>query len=1226
MEQNIDGRVEEVENLINGKTDKLELRHRPNSSSSRTLSDIYYLLGDYYFKNKEWDIALYYYKRDLAVNPKRLDSWAGLSLAQKTQLETLLNSCEEIPDEEEFLRQVQVATVCFKHALLQDDQHSNLWVEFGGLVYMAFSHASRLLKQDLNPDMSIEMYQLLEDTKVKMLAQAEESFSKALELSLADDEPDEERWLYHYMLAKIAEKKQDPPRIVISRYLAASQDLHLNAAQYPAKVNYNNPQEFAVESLEMFFRVHSYIIKFMEQKDSKPLTSDIIIYFLSVTEEITRNHFYTSSEFTEKDTPSPTNPEEKHEQTKRWVRSLVSDMVEEACSEAHKVKAVDNSIEEIDSAEKASDTSKQAATGSDDEIMVVEETQEQKNKKIIIARCLEAFNLCLVRFPHHYKSLYRLSQYYHTTKLNRDNNKTRNYLIGCSFWQKVDYMPVNGLFNERKIWYQQPKNCNLFHGVWRIPNDEIDRPGSFAAHMYRCVSLALEVLPNVKDFLTTLDIALALKMAPEKDKKYLRENERQLLCEHATQVGLQAVKDKFRILFKSNAMIQRNRRVGFMFEVYRCYRHLSRHLAGTETVLGSILGQTYAALEGATGDAATLLRKAEAYCVTHNVAGQAYTPRGALPSGRGRFKRHQYFNPTTSLMRQQQPQVLASGSQYQPRLTLANNNSNVVAVGAPIRSLATHQPRFNATSVPRSNATPVPRTSATPVPRSSAAPVPRTSATPIPRSTASPLPRSTASPLPRKDPASSGSTPNSKVPAAAVTTNKNVSEEDAETISKAYTVYEHLIMCQTKVHDKKLERRTIDGYKLQLDSYQKQLLTYLKIPAVSQYFHKSLQQMGCAAAKLPAPPATIAKTPLAGSSSNKTTTSKDTSTSVQQGSEKHKQSNSASGSSTSNLRNTVPQPLETKVGSATSVTVIPKSQDPSGNKQASASNPRNISKTQPTQSVKKSSSGSVASKLSEISTTQQQSSNARNSSGFNKNLALSKGTSKTTTSTTSNTSSKKFAGTSSNLSKHSTQSAYTSKSKSQSVSSYKSTGKQSNSAASIDSSKLASSSTATLVGHSSKNQKSSVVHLNPEELLKLAYSPAKAAGAPTGATVNRKLQFAESAATKTFYTKQNLKRIPSSYSSSYQKQIKRKPVNSQPQKQAMQSSQKQMVSAYPKQAKHMPPKTHQQFQKSKAAGSTVGRANTKQTDSGSANPSFRDPLNTSDPLGKESDDDIITLD
>lgn len=58
----------------------------------------------------------------------------------------------------------------------------------------------------------------------------------------------------------------------------------------------------------------------------------------------------------------------------------------------------------------------------------------------------------------------------------------------------------------------------LFQGVWRIPSSEIDRPGSLAAHMARCVTLLLQVLRQNNDYKMLLDVCLQLRRTPDADK------------------------------------------------------------------------------------------------------------------------------------------------------------------------------------------------------------------------------------------------------------------------------------------------------------------------------------------------------------------------------------------------------------------------------------------------------------------------------------------------------------------------------------------------------------------------------------------------------------------------------------------------------------------------------------------------------------------------------------
>lgn len=56
-----------------------------------SMSTIYYLLGDFYFKNCKWSVAIRYYLLDLCFHPSRLSSWTGLAMSSGTLIETWLN-------------------------------------------------------------------------------------------------------------------------------------------------------------------------------------------------------------------------------------------------------------------------------------------------------------------------------------------------------------------------------------------------------------------------------------------------------------------------------------------------------------------------------------------------------------------------------------------------------------------------------------------------------------------------------------------------------------------------------------------------------------------------------------------------------------------------------------------------------------------------------------------------------------------------------------------------------------------------------------------------------------------------------------------------------------------------------------------------------------------------------------------------------------------------------
>lgn len=61
-------------------------------------------------------------------------------------------------------------------------------------------------------------------------------------------------------------------------------------------------------------------------------------------------------------------------------------------------------------------------------------------------------------------------------------------------------------------------NILFFKGIWRAPSNEIDRPGSFGAHMYRSVYLLIDVLTQQKDYNMLVNLTLQLHRTPDLGK------------------------------------------------------------------------------------------------------------------------------------------------------------------------------------------------------------------------------------------------------------------------------------------------------------------------------------------------------------------------------------------------------------------------------------------------------------------------------------------------------------------------------------------------------------------------------------------------------------------------------------------------------------------------------------------------------------------------------------
>ncbi|KAL1132151.1 hypothetical protein AAG570_010108 [Ranatra chinensis] len=150
---------------------------------------------------------------------------------------------------------------CYERSLLLDPSQSTLWIERGTFSYTIHSFCSNLLKK--------------------------------LWYSCSGKDIQDERWLHHYMLGKIAEKKEEDPQIFVEHYTKASELLHEIGATYPFHICYSAPQPLAVETLELYYRVHACILKSLEDNEDKPLPGQTIKVFKEAINRFGKSSFVT---------------------------------------------------------------------------------------------------------------------------------------------------------------------------------------------------------------------------------------------------------------------------------------------------------------------------------------------------------------------------------------------------------------------------------------------------------------------------------------------------------------------------------------------------------------------------------------------------------------------------------------------------------------------------------------------------------------------------------------------------------------------------------------------------------------------------------------------------------------------------------------------------------------------------------------------------------------------
>ncbi|XP_043413809.1 calcineurin-binding protein cabin-1 isoform X1 [Prionailurus bengalensis] len=637
--------LDKVSAYIEGTSAEVPCLPEGADPSPPVVNELYYLLADYHFKNKEQSKAIKFYMHDICICPNRFDSWAGMALARASRIQDKLNS-NELKSDGPIWKHATPVLNCFRRALEIDSSNLSLWIEYGTMSYALHSFASRQLKQ-WRAELPPELVQQMEGRRDSMLETARHCFTSA---ARCEGDGDEEEWLIHYMLGKVAEKQQQPPAVYLLHYRQAGHYLHEEAARYPKKIHYHNPPELAMEALEVYFRLHASILKLLGKPDSG-VSAEVLVNFMKEAAEgpFARGEEKNTPKASEKEKaclvdedshssagtlpgpgaslPSSSGPgltsppytatpidhdyvkcKKPHQQATPDERSQDSTAV--ALSDSSSTQDFFNEpASSLEGSRKLYVEKKLPVpsiqvgpTGKDlqgptEERGKTEESLEstegfrateqgsqkpaadppasaciaakppasapalwdgrkradtlgepaafpqglpagaEEQRQFLTEQCIASFRLCLSRFPQHYKSLYRLAFLYTYSKTHRNLQWARDVLLGSGIpWQQLQHMPAQGLFCERN-------KTNFFNGIWRIPVDEIDRPGSFAWHMNRSIVLLLKVLAQLRDHSTLLKVSSMLQRTPDQGKKYLRDADRQVLAQRAFILTVKVLED-----------------------------------------------------------------------------------------------------------------------------------------------------------------------------------------------------------------------------------------------------------------------------------------------------------------------------------------------------------------------------------------------------------------------------------------------------------------------------------------------------------------------------------------------------------------------------------------------------------------------------------------------------------------------------------------------------------
>eukprot|EP00092_Neocalanus_flemingeri_P102381 GFUD01130954.1.p1 GENE.GFUD01130954.1~~GFUD01130954.1.p1 ORF type:complete len:1019 (-),score=378.47 GFUD01130954.1:242-3052(-) len=476
-------------------------------------------------------------------------------------MDSKLNCCQLLVPQK-MLSEIESVEMCYKECLRINDKNSNLWIEFGNFCYSIHSYISRTLNNNAE-NLNFETFEKLEKKKEEFLKLALLNYEKTLQIFDRDgihENDVDERWLLFFMIGKIKEKQGVELISCLDFYIKSIGYLRKNEIIMPRKINYNNPQDFSIEALEVYYRIHGSILKAIAkaEKEKKALPDEICRKYYEVLKTTQLDEIYTTN--------SPKPKLDRFSNKRKLARvedsSKVTRQDETSTTIMRDVlEVVDTMIDDI---EFTNDSTKY-------------------NLDNLSKLCLAGLEDVVFHFFHHFKALYRMAHFYHTSSSFKNPMKVKQLLL-AGLSDKSASCP--GLFGGRK------PNL-IFNEVWRIPVTEIDRPGSFANHCGKALILLLDVLKGIPDVNTLVEIIVQLRKPPSEENKFLHESDRQEIVTVAStflNTALRTIREKTDIEKERRKPVE-------TLEVYKLHQKLAKLWPGKEKDIFVHLRDMYAAIK-----------------------------------------------------------------------------------------------------------------------------------------------------------------------------------------------------------------------------------------------------------------------------------------------------------------------------------------------------------------------------------------------------------------------------------------------------------------------------------------------------------------------------------------------------------------------------------------------------------------------------------------------------
>ncbi|XP_030383319.1 calcineurin-binding protein cabin-1-like isoform X4 [Scaptodrosophila lebanonensis] len=581
-----------IKEFISGSSIKLSSKcvHLPFK-----IKNIFYLVADYYFKSHDFIKAITYYMDDLAVNTSRFDSWAGISLSKASIIDTKINGFQKT-DPFQIILECEEVIRCFEKCIGLMQTHILIWIEYGSFAYSISSYCSRNLKKATSENAASMRY--FREKQEKMMSIAYNCFSVASTLqcseSLATDTNDE-KWLCHYMLGKISEKQAKHPADYLNYYLTASNYLYECSATYPIKINHNNPTTLSVEALEIFYRINAAIIKFLEKNSF--ITRSIGDIFKGVLKQLSKSPFAFNKAKIDGNCLYAIKRKSTDltdiNATKKLCFEITSKNVTEEEKEASHINPATEVLRRFSEESRGTGTIT-TSTNSSSSISIDDSESENSCNQTefsnynaselehIYKKAIRNLEECVIRFPEHYKSIYRLVSFYMNGPKKMRNFQVAEDLLLHHYQTSVGNM-VDGLFFYRK-------RNNIFNGIWRIPSSEIDRPGSFSTHLVKCINILLQLLKIQCNYKILIDIILQFQRPPETERCYIQDYDRIKLYNTAINYCQETMRN---ILYKHETEKNEKELLNMLLDMYKIQKKYYKYAIQKDIWFSTIFVEVY---------------------------------------------------------------------------------------------------------------------------------------------------------------------------------------------------------------------------------------------------------------------------------------------------------------------------------------------------------------------------------------------------------------------------------------------------------------------------------------------------------------------------------------------------------------------------------------------------------------------------------------------------------